>query len=95
MPAKSIVPTLPPKTFETVSAGPPYPFLVANGYTSFHRVGFSMFYLRGKTYGKVLSKNWKVALRKSFTNSHLDKCETVSHFSEDSIGKMPSVSHRR
>ena len=29
-------------------------FLVANGYTSFHRAGFNTFDLRGKTYGKVL-----------------------------------------
>jgi len=27
---------------------------VTNGYTSFHRAGFSTFHLRGKTYGNVL-----------------------------------------
>jgi hypothetical protein len=35
------------------SARPTQFFWAASGYTSFHRAGFSMFYLRGKTYGNV------------------------------------------
>jgi hypothetical protein len=40
--------------YEAARQCTPYPVLVPNRDTSFHRAGFSTFHLRGKTYGNLL-----------------------------------------
>jgi len=43
--------------YEAARQRRPTLFWVANGYTSVHRAGFSMFHLRRKTYGNVFGGN--------------------------------------
>jgi hypothetical protein len=49
--------------------------LLPNRYTSFHRAGFSTFYLRGKTYGNVLvgSGWWEARLSFDFEKNRVGK----------------------
>jgi hypothetical protein len=51
------------------------PHFVPNRYTSFHRAGFSTFYLRGKTYGNVLvgSGWWEARLSFDFEKNRVGK----------------------